>query len=125
MKSLVKKVRRKSFITDGEFSEKDYLLLASTSVFFLFITIGLIMILAGQHIDPTYLTLLETVSDVVMAIVISLFGVDGVGQVTSYLENKNVRENETERVQSEDDVTIYKKTTHEEETNYKREDDII
>lgn len=105
-----KRSKYNTFLNDG-FSERDFLMVSSAGVFFLFVTIGLIMILLGKEIEPTYLTLLNIVSDVVMAIVISLFGVDGVTEITGYLKQKSNNEAEqsdsievTVKNEEEDDI---------------------
>lgn len=85
----------KTFLNDGLLSEKDYLMTISTGVFFIFVSIGLIMILLQKTFDPMYLSLLNMVSEVVMTIVISVFGVDGIGKVTSYLEKKEENRDST------------------------------
>lgn len=59
-------------------SAKDYLLIISTFVFFLFITIGLVLVLFDKKIDEMYLSLLELVVPVVMTVVGGTMGVQAV-----------------------------------------------
>jgi|GEM_PF-2457102 len=56
-------------------SERDYLLLTATTVFFLFIVIGLVMVLLGEQIDQQYIALLGMVAPVLMTVAGGLFGV--------------------------------------------------
>lgn len=59
----------KTFLNDKDgVSEKDYLLLASTTVFFLFVAIGLVLVLMGRPVDGMYVTLLDMVAPVLMTI---------------------------------------------------------
>jgi hypothetical protein len=79
----------KTFLNDKDgLSAKDYLLLISTTIFFLFVSVGLIMILFQQEVDPMYLSLLDMVSPVVMMIVGSVFGINAVEAFTSNRRNK-------------------------------------
>ncbi|MBU8715378.1 hypothetical protein KM924_23025 [Brevibacillus parabrevis] len=69
----------KTFLNDKDgVSEKDYLLLASTTVFFLFVAIGLVLVLMGRTIDAMYVTLLDMVAPVLMTITGGVFGVRAV-----------------------------------------------
>lgn len=69
----------KSFLTDKDgVSERDYLLLASTTVFFLFVAVGLVLVLMGRTLDAMYVTLLEMVAPVLMTITGGVFGVRAV-----------------------------------------------
>lgn len=69
----------KNFLNDGDgISQKDYLLVFSTSIFFVFILIGLIMSLLGKAISQTYLDLLYMVAPVLMTITGGVFGVSAV-----------------------------------------------
>ena len=71
--------RFKHFLNDKDgLSMKDYLMLVSSIVFFLFITIGLVLVLFEHTLDPVYLDLLDTVSPVIMTIVGGVFGVQAV-----------------------------------------------
>jgi len=73
--SKIKK-RFKTFLTDGNgVSERDFLIIISAGIFFLFVAIGLIMVLFNQQIDSMYLSLLDMVAPVVMTITGGLFGV--------------------------------------------------
>lgn len=56
-------------------SEKDYLLMTATTVFFLFAVIGLVSTLFGKQIDQQYISLLYMVSPVLMTVAGGLFGV--------------------------------------------------
>lgn len=74
----------RTFLNDKDgLSAKDYLLLISTTIFFLFVSVGLIMILFNQEIDKMYLSLLDMVSPVVMMIVGSVFGINAVEAFTN------------------------------------------
>ncbi|MCG5252638.1 hypothetical protein [Brevibacillus agri] len=69
----------KTFLNDKDgVSEKDYLLLASTTVFFLFVAIGLVLVLMGRPVDGMYVTLLDMVAPVLMTITGGVFGVRAV-----------------------------------------------
>lgn len=69
----------KNFLNDKDgLSSKDYILLISTTVFFIFIAIGLVLVLMGKPIDKAYLSLLDSVSPVVMTVVGGMFGVQAV-----------------------------------------------
>ncbi len=69
----------KTFLNDSDgMSARDYLLLLSTTVFFAFVVVGLVLVLAGIDIDDMYLALLEMVAPVVMTIVAGLFGVQAI-----------------------------------------------
>ncbi|MED1851815.1 hypothetical protein P4V33_09135 [Brevibacillus borstelensis] len=59
-------------------SEKDYLLLVSTGVFFLFVVVGLVLVLIGRKIDPQYIALLDMVAPVLMTVAGGIFGVRAV-----------------------------------------------
>ncbi|QHZ58582.1 hypothetical protein M655_024735 [Brevibacillus sp. NSP2.1] len=69
----------KTFLNDKDgVSEKDYLLLVSTTVFFLFVAIGLVLVLMGRPVDGMYVTLLDMVAPVLMTITGGVFGVRAV-----------------------------------------------
>lgn len=69
----------KTFLNDKDgVSEKDYLLVVSTTVFFLFVAIGLVLVLIGRPIDGMYVTLLDMVAPVLMTITGGVFGVRAV-----------------------------------------------
>lgn len=73
----------KTFLNDKDgLSSRDYLLLLSTSVFFIFIAIGLVLVLMDTQIDAMYLSLLDMVSPVVMTIVGSVAGIDITDKIT-------------------------------------------
>lgn len=74
----------KTFLTDKDgLSAKDYLLLISTTIFFLFVSIGLILILLQQEVGAMYLDLLDMVSPVVMTVVGGVMGVQAVETFTN------------------------------------------
>lgn len=76
----------KHFLNDRDgVSQRDFLLVISAGVFFLFVSVGLIMILLGRTIDSMYLELLGTVSPVVIAITTGIFGI----QITQEIKKKN------------------------------------
>lgn len=81
------KVDKDGYVTflndDDGLSAKDYLLLISTSLFFLFIMIGLILVLFGKAIDTMYLSLLDMVVPVVMTVVGGVMGVQAVETFTN------------------------------------------
>ncbi len=69
----------KTFLNDKDgVSEKDYLLLVSTTVFFLFVAIGLVLVLMGRPVDAMYIALLDMVAPVLMTITGGVFGVRAV-----------------------------------------------
>jgi positive regulator of sigma E activity len=69
----------KTFLNDKDgVSEKDYLLLVSTTVFFLFVAVGLVLVLMGRTLDAMYVTLLDMVAPVLMTITGGVFGVRAV-----------------------------------------------
>lgn len=83
---------RKTFLNDADgFSAKDYLLMISTVVFFLFFGNGLVMVLLGRTVDGMYLSLLDMVVPVVMTVV---GGVMGVQAVESFSNRHNKIESE-------------------------------
>jgi hypothetical protein len=68
-----------TFLTDKDgLSAKDYLLIISTSIFFLFISIGLVLVLFQKEINEMYLHLLDMVVPVVMTVVGGVMGVQAV-----------------------------------------------
>jgi hypothetical protein len=74
-----RKKRYKTFLSDTDgLSAKDYLLLISTGVFFLFVGIGLVLVLFDKEIDDMYLSLLDMVVPVVMTVVGGVMGVQAV-----------------------------------------------
>ena len=90
---------RKTFLNDEDgLSAKDYLLIVSTSIFFLFVTIGLLLVLFGKQIDGMYLSLLDMIVPVLMTVV---GGVMGVQAVESFSNRKS---NTTNSNKSEDDI---------------------
>jgi hypothetical protein len=69
----------KTFLNDKDgVSEKDYLLLVSTTVFFLFVAVGLVLVLMGRTLDAMYVTLLDMVAPVLMTITGGVYGVRAV-----------------------------------------------
>lgn len=83
-----RKSKHKSFLTDGFVSERDFLIVISVGVFFLFVSVALVMILFQREIAPIYLELLDMVSPVVMTVVGSLFSVN----VAEIIANRPKRE---------------------------------
>lgn len=83
-----------TFLNDEDgLSSKDYLLLLSTGVFFLFVSIGLIMVLFNQELSPMFLQLLEITTPTVITVV---GGTMGVQAVESFNNRKNKQEQELE-----------------------------
>jgi len=71
--------RRVTFWNDDDgMSAKDYLLLISTGVFFTALTVGFIFVLIGRTLGGEYFTLLDAAAPVVMAVVVSVTGIQGV-----------------------------------------------
>jgi hypothetical protein len=69
----------KTFLNDQDgLSEKDYLLLAATTVFFVFVVIGLVLVLMGRPINAMYFTLLDMVAPVLMTVAGGVYGVRAV-----------------------------------------------
>ncbi|ASJ55542.1 hypothetical protein BP422_19525 [Brevibacillus formosus] len=69
----------KTFLNDRDgVSEKDYLLLIASTVFFLFIAIGLILSLLGKPVSSGYLALLDMMAPVLMTVAGGVFGVRAV-----------------------------------------------
>lgn len=69
----------RNFLNDKDgVSEKDYLLVVSTTVFFLFVVLGLILVLLGKKIDSQYIDLLEMACPVLMTVAGGVFGVRAV-----------------------------------------------
>ncbi|MFF2532759.1 hypothetical protein ACFVS2_28260 [Brevibacillus sp. NPDC058079] len=69
----------RNFLNDKDgVSEKDYLLVVSTTVFFLFVVLGLILTLLGKKIDPQYIALLDMAGPVLMTVAGGVFGVRAV-----------------------------------------------
>ncbi|MFI8715714.1 hypothetical protein [Brevibacillus brevis] len=66
----------KTFLNDRDgVSEKDYLLLIASTVFFLFVAIGLILSLLGKPVSSGYLALLDLMAPVLMTVTGGVFGV--------------------------------------------------
>lgn len=85
----------KTFLNDKDgVSEKDYLLVVSTTVFFLFVAIGLVLVLIGRPIDAMYLSLLEMVAPVLMTITGGVFGVRAVQEYRKGSRKKDEEEAE-------------------------------
>lgn len=83
MARLPPRKKLKGFWNDIDgISARDYLLLISTGVFFLFVAIGLIVVLFQIDLAKMYLSLLEMVSPVVMTIVAGVFSVQAVESIT-------------------------------------------
>lgn len=76
--------RYRSFLNDKDgVSAKDYLLIISTTIFFLFISIGLVLVLIDKPIDKMYLSLLDMVVPVLMTVVGGVMGVQAVESFTN------------------------------------------
>lgn len=106
MARLPPRKKLKGFWNDIDgISARDYLLLISTGVFFLFVAIGLIVVLFQISLAKMYLSLLEMVSPVVMTIVAGVFSVQA---VESFTKGKNKKKRKKEKIyretQSVDDV---------------------
>lgn len=83
-----------TFLTDDDgLTGKDYLLVISTGIFFLFVAVGLIAVILGHTFDGMYLELLEMTVPVVMTVV---GGVMGVQAVESFRKPKNDAESTEE-----------------------------
>ena len=96
------KIDRDGYVTflndeDG-LSSKDYLLLLSTGIFFLFVSIGLVLVLFNQELSPMYLQLLEITTPTVITVV---GGTMGVQAVESFNSRKNKRK---EEIEEEEDI---------------------
>lgn len=105
LKKTTKKKKKKlfnTFLSDGNFSERDYLLVISTGLFFLFVAIGLTMILFGIPVDPMYISLLDMVSPVIMVVVGSIFANSA---VETFVKNKRDKITNETTVQIETEVT--------------------
>ena len=76
-------------------SERDYLLLTATTVFFLFVVIGLVLVLLGKPIDQQYIALLDMVAPVLMTVAGGVFGVRAVQEFRK--PRDDVREEEDNR----------------------------
>ena len=80
----------KTFWNDRDgLSEKDYLLITATTVFFLFVVIGLTLVLLGKPIDQMYISLLDMVAPVLMTITGGVFGVRAVQEFRRQREDSN------------------------------------
>ncbi len=83
----------KTFLNDQDgLSEKDYLLLAATTVFFVFVVIGLVLVLMGRPIDAMYITLLDMVAPVLMTITGGVYGVRAVQEFRKQPEPRREEE---------------------------------
>jgi hypothetical protein len=101
-KKVVYSPQYKTFVTDEDgLSAKDYLLIISTSIFFLFITIGLVMVLFQKEFDDMYLSLLEMVVPVVMTVV---GGVMGVQAVETFSNRKREEPKQDDYIYTDDDI---------------------
>lgn len=78
-------------------SEKDYLLIAATTVFFLFLAVGLVLVLLGHQIDDAYLSLLNMASPVLMTVAGGMYGVRAVQEFRKQPENNPDEEVEDNR----------------------------
>lgn len=81
--------KRKTFLNDADgISAKDYLLLVSTVTFFTFLTLALILVLAGRKIDPIYLELLDMATPTLVTIVGGVMGVQAVESFSKTRQTK-------------------------------------
>lgn len=79
----------KHFLNDKDgLSARDYLLIISTSIFFIFVVVGLILDLIGHEFGNMYLPLLDMIAPVVMTIVGSVAGVDITEKITNRKKDK-------------------------------------
>jgi len=92
-----------SFMADADgVSAKDYLLLVSTGVFFLALIVGFISVLIGRPLGGEYFALLDAASPVVMAVVVSVTGMQG---VEAFVNRKKDNAEPTQyKTESEDDA---------------------
>lgn len=89
----------KTFLNDRDgVSERDYLLLAATTVFFLFVVIGLILVLIGRPPGEMYIALLDMVAPVLMTITGGVFGVRAVKEFRKPREQSPTDEIEAQEV---------------------------
>lgn len=104
MARLPPRKKLKGFWNDIDgISARDYLLIISTGVFFLFVAIGLVVVLFHQNLGKMYLSLLEMVSPVVMTIVGGVFGVQAVESYTNSIRKKEKKVRIYQETQSIDD----------------------
>lgn len=83
----------KNFLNDRDgMTAKDFLLLLSSTVFFLFVIIGLIRTLLNKPIDNNYISLLQMISPVLMTVVGGVFGVQAVDTFANRKEKSNDNE---------------------------------
>lgn len=88
------------FLNDKDgMSDKDYLLLISTGVFFIFLAVGLVGILFGIPIGDEYLKLLELAVPVVMSVVGGVVG----GQAIETYVNRTKKEEVKSKTKNEDE----------------------
>lgn len=103
-KKIRKTIEYQTFLNDSDgMTQRDYLLLISTSVFFLFIAVGLTMLLIGRPLDEMYLRLVDIVTPLIMTIVASVFAIEGVEKVTDGITS---RKNKTEEDIEPEEITI-------------------
>lgn len=87
-----------TFLNDEDgLSSKDYLLILSTGVFFLFVSIGLIMLLFNRELSDMYLQLLDICTPAVITVVGGTMGVQAV-------ESFNNRKKKDEITDEGDDI---------------------
>jgi len=95
-KKTRKIIEYQTFLNDSDgITQRDYLLLISTSVFFLFIAVGLTILLIGRPLDEMYLRLVDIVTPVIMTIVASVFTIEGVEKVTNEMKERRDAKNGT------------------------------
>lgn len=79
-----------TFLTDSDgMTGKDYLLVISTGVFFLFVSAGLVAVMFGYSFGGMYLDLLQMTVPVVMTVVGGVMGVQAVESFRKPLENND------------------------------------
>ena len=106
-KKTRKVIEYHTFLNDDDgMTQRDYLLLISTSVFFLFIAVGLSMLLFGKPLDEMYLRLVDIVTPVIMTIVASVFTIEGVEKVTNEMQLRREHKENSAEIDSEQNEEI-------------------
>lgn len=107
-KKIRKTIEYQTFLNDSDgMTQRDYLLLISTSVFFLFIAVGLSILLTGRSLDEMYLRLVDIVTPVIMTIVASVFTIEGVEKVTNEMQlRREQKSNEVEEISEQTEEII-------------------
>lgn len=87
-----------TFLNDEDgLSSKDYLLILSTGIFFIFVSIGLIILLFNRELNDMYIQLLEITTPIVITVVGGTMGVQAVESFNSR-KNKKEENNEEEEI---------------------------